>query len=103
MTRDLEAMHRRAAALRAEADRKVRQYDRTSWIRYLAYFSAAPMFVVVFRLQMEIWGYVFALGLYVGLGLAMSIFDGAIVQKRDAALAAAAVAEKDCKRARVAA
>jgi hypothetical protein len=29
----LDALHRHAMALRAESERKVRRYDRTSWIR----------------------------------------------------------------------
>ena len=50
---DVEALRRRASALRAEANALTETYRRATWIRFTLVFFPVPFVVVLLRLHIE--------------------------------------------------
>jgi hypothetical protein len=90
----IEALRRRAATLRAEADALTGAYRRATWIRFTLVFFPVPFVVVLLRLQIESWTYFFFGGAYLGFSALLYIWDGRASDRCDAAERAAEAAEK---------
>jgi hypothetical protein len=103
LSEDPDALRRRAIALKEAADAVTRSYNRRTWIRYALYFVPVPLLVVTLRLHMDAWHYLIAGGLYIAIGIVLSVIDGNAAAKRDEAVAAAERAQQDYEHSRVAA
>jgi len=66
-----------------------RAYNRGSWIRFVLAFFPVPLFLVLFRLQIDAWVYYVAGAAYVGFGVLLYVMDGRARARRDAVLQAA--------------
>ena len=102
LAHDLETLHHEAAALKAEADAAIRTYDRETWIRLALVFFPVPFIVVLFRLQLEAWGYYVAGGALLGSAALLVALDGRAATKRDRAVRAAERARQAYDQARTA-
>lgn len=91
---DVEALQRRASALRAEADALTNAYRRTTWWRFLLVFFPVPFVVVLLRLEIESWIYILFGSAYLGFSALLYVWDGRASDKCDAAERAAGAAEK---------
>jgi hypothetical protein len=90
---DVEALRRRASALRAEADALTETYRRATWIRFTLVFFPVPFVVVLLRLQIEAWHYFVAGGAYLLFSALLYVWDGRESDRCDAAVRAAKDAE----------
>jgi hypothetical protein len=88
-TEKIEALHRQASALAAEAQALTETYRRTTWIRFVAVFFPVPFVVVLLRLQLEPWHYYLAGAAYLGFSAILYVMDTAASEKCDAAIKAA--------------
>jgi hypothetical protein len=92
---DTEALQRRAATLRAEADALTGAYRRSTWIRFTAVFFPVPFVVVLLRLEIEPWHYFLFGGAYIGFSALLYAWDTRSSDRCDAAERAAQAAERD--------
>jgi hypothetical protein len=90
---DVEALRRRASALRAEADALTETYRRATWIRFTLVFFPVPFVVVLLRLQIEAWHYFVAGGAYLLFSALLYVWDSRESDRCDAAVRAAKDAE----------
>jgi len=74
-----------AEAAHEEWQAAIRRYDRRSWPKLAVVFFLAPTFVVIFRLQLEAWGYYLAGTLFAVSALLMVVLDKAAMAERDRA------------------
>jgi hypothetical protein len=88
-TEKIEALHRQAKALAAEAGALTDTYRRTTWIRFVAVFFPVPFVVVLLRLELEPWHYYLAGAAYLGFSAILYVIDTAASDKCDAATRAA--------------
>ena len=88
-TEKIEALHRQASALAAEAEALTDTYQRTTWIRFVAVFFPVPFVVVLLRLEHEPWHYYLAGAAYLGFSAILYVIDTAASDKCDAASKAA--------------
>ncbi|MBN9086822.1 MAG: hypothetical protein J0J01_07935 [Reyranella sp.] len=91
---DVEALQRRASALRAEADALTNAYQRATWLRFTLVFFPVPFVVVLLRLEIESWTYILFGSAYLGLSALLYIWDGRASDKCDKAERAAQAAER---------
>jgi hypothetical protein len=98
---DVEALQRRALALRAEADALTRAYRRSTWWRFTLVFFPVPFVLVLLRLEIESWTYYIFGGAYLGFSALLYIWDSRASTRCDRAAAAAMQAEKACEAATV--
>jgi hypothetical protein len=96
----LERLQRQAVALRAQAEKMTRTYNRSTWIRFVLVFFPIPFVVVLFRLDIEAWAYYVAGALIIASGAVLYTFDSAASDKTDAAVQAADKAEQTYEAAR---
>jgi hypothetical protein len=78
-------LKREAEAAHEEWQAAVRRYDRRTWPKLAVVFFLAPTFVVIFRLQLEAWGYYLAGTLFAVSALVMVVLDKAAMAERDRA------------------
>ena len=90
---DVEALRRRASALKRESEAATRRYDRTAWIRYVALWVPIPLMVLAFKLRMEAWHYYVVGALFAALAAVIYAIDMAAVAARDRAIDAADAAQ----------
>ena len=102
LAEDLEALQRRASALKAHADAATRAYDRSTWIKLVLVFFPVPFVVVLFRLHLEAWSYYVAGALIAAIAAVMVVADRAAAAKRNDAVQAAERARKTYEKARTA-
>jgi hypothetical protein len=97
---DLAALEQRAAGLRAEADDLERAYQRATWVRFVLVFFPVPFVLVLLRLHIDAWMYYVFGGLIILSGGILYVIDGRASARVDAAVAAAARAQRACEAAR---
>ena len=90
----LEALRRRAATLRAEADALTSSYQRATWIRFTLVFFPIPFIVVLLRLEIESWAYFVFGGAYIGFSALLYVIDGRASDRCAAAEGAATAAQQ---------
>ena len=95
-----ERLQRQAVALRAQAEKMTRTYNRSTWIRFVLVFFPIPFVVVLFRLQIDAWAYYVAGALIIASGAVLYTIDSAASDKTDAAVQAADQAEQTYEAAR---
>ena len=98
---DVEALQRRASALRAEADALIGAYRRATWIRFTLVFFPVPFVVVLLRLQLEAWHYCLLGGAYIVFSALLYVWDGRASTRCDQAAAEAREAERAFEQASV--
>jgi len=91
----LEALQRRAATLRAEANALTTAYQRATWIRFTLVFFPVPFIVVLLRLQVESWAYFVFGAAYMGFSALLYVIDGRASDKCDVAEKAADRAQRE--------
>ena len=91
---DIEAPHRTATTLRAEADALANTYRRTTWVRFTLMFFPVPFVVVLLRLQIEAWTYFVFGGAYLLFSALLYVWDSRLSARCDAAERAAEAAEQ---------
>jgi hypothetical protein len=97
---DLADLQRHAAALRAQAEKMIRAYNRTTWIRFVLVFFPIPFVMVLLRLEIEAWAYYVAGALIIVSAAALYTLDSAASANTDAAVQAADKAEQIYEAAR---
>jgi len=98
-TEDLEQLRRRASTLVAQAEALAHAYQRSTWIRFVGVFFPIPFVVVLFRLQIEAWGYYLAGVVFILSAAVLYTIDGMQSDKVDAAAKAAEQAQRDYEQA----
>ena len=96
---DVEALRRRASALRAEADALTSAYQRATWLRFTMVFFPVPFVVVLLRLEIESWAYMLFGGAYLGFSALLYVWDSRATDRCDSAEQAAAEAQRDLEAA----
>lgn len=91
---DVEALQRRATALRTEANALSDAYRRKTWWRFTLVFFPVPFVLLLLRLDIEAWHYFLFGGAYLGLSALLYLWDSSASSKCDAAERAAEAAEK---------
>jgi hypothetical protein len=91
---DVEALQRRASALRAEASALSDAYRRTTWWRFTLVFFPVPFVLVLLRLDIEAWHYFLFGGAYLLFSMLLYVWDDRASTRCDRAAAAAMQAEK---------
>jgi hypothetical protein len=98
-TEDLDQLQHRASALSARAEALAQAYQRSTWIRFLGVYIPIPFVVVLFRLQIEAWGYYLAGAFFILSAAVLYAIDSAQSGKVDAATKAAEQAQKEYEQA----
>ena len=91
---DIEALRRKAVALRAKADALTETYRRATWVRFTLVFFPVPFVVVLLRLQLESWHYFVAGGAYLLFSALLYVWDGRASERCDKAALDARDAER---------
>ena len=96
---DIDALRRRASALRAEADALTNAYRRSTWWRFALVFIPVPFVLVLLRLEIEAWHYYLFGAAYIGLSAFLYTIDSKASDRCDAAAQAAETAERTAQAA----
>jgi len=94
MPADPEDLHRRASALRAEANALANAYQRATWFRFTLVFFPVPFVLVLVRLEIDSWAYYLFGAAYLGFSALLYRWDSRASDKCTAAERAADAAEK---------
>ena len=98
---DVEALRRRASALRTKAEALTEAYRRATWIRFTMVFFPVPFVVVLLRLQIEAWHYFVAGGAYLLFAALLYVWDSRESERCDKAAVDARNAERAFEQASV--
>jgi len=85
-TEKIEALHRQASALAAEAEALTEAYRRATWVRFTLVFFPVPFVVVLLRLDLESWHYYLAGAAYLGFSALLYSLDTRASDKCDEAV-----------------
>ena len=91
---DIDALQRRASALRAEADALTKAYRHRTWWRFALVFIPVPFVLVLLRLEIEAWHYYLFGAAYLGLSALLYAIDSRASDRCDVAERAAVAAER---------